>query len=76
MHILLFLYSNETGGLMTSVTTVRSYVYSSSVVLFPLQKDIHKPEEELFEVCRGTSSALSLCITLPTRSDCSTVFPL
>lgn len=34
MHILLFLYSNEyTGGLMTSVITVRIYVYGSSVAL-------------------------------------------
>lgn len=35
MHILLFLYSNEyTGGLMTSVITVRIYIYGSSIVLF------------------------------------------
>lgn len=39
MHILLFLYSNEyTGGLMTSVITVRIYVYGSSIALFSFSK--------------------------------------
>lgn len=47
----------------------------AALFFFPLQEDIHKPEEELFEVCSGTS-AHSLCITLPTQSDRSTVFPL
>lgn len=76
MHILLFLYSNEyTGGLMTSVITVRIYVYGSSIVLFSSSRRYSQTR-------RGTLWSMQwdfcplLIITLPIQSEHSAVFPL
>lgn len=43
---------------------------------FPLQKDIHKPEEELFEECSEISSACFLQTVPPTQSEHGAVFLL